>query len=206
MLDGGFPATSQAVPASFVQNTVTREHCERLDKVLQEHGFRRVPVLGDGDCLFSSVSYIISHKLLYDKFSDGYKTFLRDHDVLLEGSLALQLRRVAVRELVDNYLEYKDFTTGLSPVEYRTKVSELANAGTYAGDMGDFLIAGLSTALRVTFNVISSHGEVPFHEILPRSGQYLQMEPLTLAYTACGPGHYDATKPFTEANTQSGGG
>ena len=35
LLDGVSPALSRAVPATIVQDSVTREHSERLDKVLR---------------------------------------------------------------------------------------------------------------------------------------------------------------------------
>ena len=174
------------------QDPNTNEHIERVDKLLDDAGLKRVEMPKDGNCLFSTTAFALKKTNL----TKDYREFLSSINInVLDEliNLAHNLRRVAVHDLEGNYEFYKHFDNDLSQESYITKVKEFQSSGSFAGDIGDLLIAGLASALMISINIVSSHRDMPFLHIQPRDTP-LNNEPLTLAYIACGPGHYDGTE------------
>ena len=174
------------------ENQDTIEHMERVDKLLDGAGLKRVGMPRDGNCIFHTVGFTLKNTNL----TTEYQVFLRSihvNDLSDLTNLAYSLRQATVQDLIRNYEFYKFYVNDLSEESYIDRVKEFQTSGSFAGDMGDLLIAGLANALMISINIVGSHRDVPFLHIQPRDPP-MNNAPLTLAYIACGPGHYDGTE------------
>ena len=180
----------QALPECEVDQ-MSHEHIERVDRLLSDAGLKRVSTPLDGNCLFSTGSFILQNS----KLTEEYMQFLNSINVNCSNELrdlARELRHATMQELKGNYEHYKNFAECPNEEEYTMKVQEFEEEGTFAGNFGDLLIFGLANALRSSINMVCSHQDMPFFHVQPKDTP-LNNETLLFAYIACGPGHYDAT-------------
>ena len=179
-----------------------KEHYEQIDKVLREASLERIAIEGDGNCMFSTVSFSLKSM----KLNQEYSTFLESMGINTTeeiASISNSLRKVVVDELMQQYEFYEKFANDLSESEYRRKVQECKKSDVFAGDIGDLILPAISNTLRISINLITSNPECPFMHMQPKDSP-LSDSPLCIAYISHGPGHYDACKEmiFDEKHKQ----
>lgn len=172
-------------------NKEQSENLKRLTNVLQSWNFVRVEVPGDGNCLFTSVAItIISmcqqhqsplvdilQELGIDPHCDSVETIVK------------ALRRAVVNEWTgDHSHEYADF---LSHTQLEQQGQLFLQSGEFSGELGDLVIAALSNILHSPIILFTSIPNLPVLVISPSHEIMHNPQPIHLAFTQEGPGHYD---------------
>ena len=177
---------------AYVQNgcsSSTDVDAHHLENVLSSWDFMRVPVPGDGNCLFSAVSLGLIERLQ----NEDHKVV----DVLTElgiptcdfnvTSISTNLRSLVVKEwLGDNADYYQGFVTS----DIRSQAELYLSSGEFAGNLGDLIVVTLSNILHIPITIFTSIQNLPVICITPLS-EVETVVPLYLTYTHTGPGHYD---------------
>lgn len=178
------------------------QHQKRLDDTLAAWNFKRVPVDGDGDCIFQSIA---SGLLQLARCDDPHVlTILKEHSVSCtemeqSGSctkieqLVSHLRQAVVSEWMGpNASEYQSFLTS---TQLLVEAPRFLQRGVHCGDLGDLVIAAMSNALKMPIIVFTSAPNFPFTTIMPTYNLAATSQPIYVAMTQCDDGHYDAVVP-----------
>ena len=173
--------TTRSIPFLFVKtnssSTTTSNH---IDNVLKLTGFKRIPVLGDGNCFFTST---------YNSLKDNIDRL----DIL--GMESLKLSEISaddIREImVDEWLTHMEEYIGQTTYEYDDYIFEanqFLQDGYYQSDLGDTMVNCLSNALGVNVILFSDNG-TPMQAIRP-SRRCMVDKPICLVHSFQGAGHY----------------
>ena len=100
--------------------------------------------------------------------------------------LSAKLRELAVNEWRENEADYAGFLTESS---VRKEAERFSQSGCFDGQLGDTTVLALSNVLGLPLIIITSIANHAVISIIPR--QVLFSFPIYLAYSHCGPGHYD---------------
>ena len=166
------------------------EHYKLVDGWLMDAQLKRVTMPSDGNCLFSTIAYLLKNS----KLSQKYRDFLTSREVDITSEiekLAMVLRKCAVEDLQENYCYYSTNLNDMTFEKYMEGVEEFKNEGCFAGDLGDLQVIAIANALRTNINFVSSSYKQPFQHIHPRDSP-LNEDPFSVAFICFGPGHYDA--------------
>ena len=136
-------------------------HTIRLDNILSSWNFKRIPVSGDGNCLFYAVSQALLQK--------------HDHSTLLQRlgcsseidvkELARVLRHATVAEwLGENSPHYQSF---LTHDQLREQAQRFLRDGEYCSDIGDLVLPALVNTLSIPITVFTSAENMPVLTLLP---------------------------------------
>ena len=174
---------------------VEEEQQQKLISVLDAWGLQRHPIPGEGNCCFSSVAFalITNHDVLMQhnsSFFTSKKLVTTDVDVLSKT-----LRELAVKEWRENEDEYQGCLVHSNVSE---EAEHFLQCGYFEGELGDTMVLALSNALGLPIIVFSSIPNHRFISIFPR--QVNISFPIYLAYTHCGPGHYDGVVMKTDTS------
>lgn len=165
-------------------------HAIRLDHVLSSWNFKRIPVSGDGNCLFYAVSQALLQK-------HDHSTLLRRLGCSSEvdvKELARVLRHATVAEwLGENSPHYQSF---LTHDQLREQAQQFLRDGEYCSDIGDLVLPALVNTLSLPITVFTSAENMPVLTLLPISSIPSDSHPLFIAYNQDGSGHYDAVCPL----------
>ena len=71
-------------------------------------------------------------------------------------------------------------------------------SGQFSGDVGDLMLMTLSNVLSMPITLFTSVPNMPTLCIIPTHHTSLSAQPLFLAYTQSGPGHYDSVVPVND--------
>jgi len=148
-------------------------------------------VEGDGDCCFSAVDFSLINNLRL--LSGSNKKFLQDLGIDLSMDLpamAMQLRKITVREWLENSSYYEGF---LMDVCVEQEAPKFLESGYFHGNLADTMITALSNALHTPVMVFSSIECHPFFCITPETQEV--SVPLMVAFNQFGAGHYDGVLP-----------
>lgn len=150
------------------------------------------PVIGDGDCAFSS---IIKQLRKTNAWLDENNGNLRKHirDLGLDGDLedaVFCLRQI----FVDNVQSSEEYQVllGIDQLELNYETERFRDEGTFCGEMGDLIMKVCSDILQVPIIVITSMPGCPYVPFIPE--QQATTETLYVSFNSSGPGHYDATR------------
>ena len=180
------------------QSTAPTGSPNSLDEVLSSWSFRRVEVLGDGNCLFTSVAHSLVRLV-----NDGEQPIITQllHIGIPEECLCnityirRHLRIRMVQEWNSNIEYYQGFIT-----EDLALVSQSFLDDThFSGAAGDLMVLTLANVLQLPINIFMSVSNMPLVCILPTNNSLISTSPLCLAYTqdnADTPGHYDYVVPM----------
>ena len=163
----------------------------RLENVLKSWNFKRLPVNGDGNCLF----YAVAYSLLCRKRSDHTNQLLLKFDFRTDCSqpikhLAKKLREAVVQEWMgENTMCYQSF---LTHQQLKEEAHRFLQDGEFTGDVGDLVLPALVNVLAIPMAVFTSAENMPVLSLLPITSMVMESEPVFLAYLHEGPGHYDA--------------
>ena len=158
-------------------------HVVRLDHVLSSWNFRRIPVSGDGNCLFYAVSLALlqkNKKKMLQRLGCSSQTDVKE--------LARVLRQATVTEwLGENSQYYQSF---LTHDQLREQAQRFLADGEYCGDLGDLVLPALVNALSLPITVFTSAENMPvlmlLLMLLPISSIPYDSHPLFIAYNQDG--------------------
>ena len=143
---------------------VVDEYSERLDVVLKAWNFKRIPVAGDGNCLF----YAVAHALLQKDNSAMMTTLVERLACKLDISqieLARLLRQATVDEwLGENSSLYQSF---LTENQLQREAHKFLQDGHYSGDMGDLVLPALVNVICQPVTIFTSAENLPVITLLP---------------------------------------
>ena len=175
------------------------EHFE-VDRNLSAMGLRRIPIEKDGNCLFKAVSTMIIKKQSDEHYESYLKSIgLRNNTNPAEVSVVL--RDLTVKELINNYHEYKKCFPQMNMILYRREVTKFYKDGEFAGMIGDILLPGLANVLRTTFTLYCDNPQSPIQLVKPRK-KAINSATIEIAFLSIGPGHYDAVGNSAKTNLE----
>lgn len=172
----------------------------RLDRALSISDLQRVPVPGDGDCCFSSISIGI------DSFFDNKHevcTYLNSINISANQP---NIERISTlrKLLVDEWLGMNSeqcslFSTSSHQSSFEETALSFLNHGTFDCELGNSVLLALCNALKIPIVIYSSINSYPIIPLIPRENP-LSNVPIYVAFNQSGKGHYDAV---TAVNSQS---
>ncbi len=194
------PFMKSKVSAMFF-NSVTKcdatddsyaQHRGRLEHLLQSWNLECVPVAMDGNCLFTSTAIAITAQIQRGNgiMLDAMSKLRIDTQNLSVIEIGSMLRQAVVSEWTGDNTEY--FQGFLSQGQLQQQAEEFRTEGVFSSDIGDLVIAALTNITCTPIVLITSAHNMPILIQSPSSAASLNTEPLFLAYTKYGPGHYDA--------------
>jgi hypothetical protein len=169
------------------------DHHKRLDDNLASWQLTREPMDGDGDCLFSAIAFGMlqpasnnnAHVLgILPLFTDSQGT-----DTSIE-QIVPHLRQALVAEWSGpNSAEYQNF---LAATQLLVEAPRFLQKGVFCCELGDLVITALANVLRIPIVVFTSVQNFPMTTIVPTYNVAGTSEPICIALTQYGGGHYDA--------------
>ena len=134
---------------------------ENLQTVLTAWNFQRIPVPGDGNCLFTSLASAILHRIRNGDtlLITILKNIIKDIDSCYVSTLAERLRQW----MGENYELYQSFVT----VDLREEGQEFMQSGQFTGEVGDLMVFTLSNILQSPIAIFTSIPNLPVICITP---------------------------------------
>ena len=173
----------------------------KLENVLKSGNFKRLPVTGDGNCLFYAVAYF----LLCRRQHECVQQLLLKFDCMPDNTqpvkhLTAKLREAVVQEwLGENTLYYQSF---LTHQQLQVEVHRFLRDGEFAGDIGDLVLPAVVNVLALPMTVFTSAQNMAVITLLPTTSVAVETEPIYLSYIHDGPGHYDAVLRDEQENVE----
>ena len=169
------------------------QHKTRLKNTLKSWNFTLLPVVPDGNCFFTSVAIGLVNG------GEQLREVITSMGLSLNAPitvLASRLHEVIIQEwLGENRYEYECFTSTESSFE--VEATKFLQNGYYDSELGNTMPLAMANALKVSLVVFTSLSSSPVFFVTPREPS---TDVLYLAFTYCGPGHYDGAI-FTGKNT-----
>ena len=171
------------------------EHHKRLDNTLAAWNMKRVPVDGDGDCIFHSIAHGLQQLATADnaqaltilRTASSSSTSATEH-------LVPHLRQLMVSEWMGpNSDEYQSF---LASAQLLAEAPRFLQHGVHCGELGDLVITAMANALKIPIVVFTSAANFPLTTVMPTYNMAATSEPIYVALTQCGGGHFDAVLPY----------
>ena len=162
-------------------------HAIRLDRVLSSWNFKRIPVSGDGNCLFYAVSQALLQRhdstTLLQRLGISSQTDVKE--------LSRVLRQATVAEwLGENSQHYQSFLTHDQLCE---QAQRFLRDGEYCGDIGDLVLPALVNTFSLpVIMVFTSAENMHILTLLPITSIPSDSHPLFIAYNQDRSGLYDA--------------
>ena len=79
----------------------------------------------------------------------------------------------------------------------------LSQSGQYTGDVGDLMVLTVANILHVPTTIFTLVPNMPVICVMPTSQSVILTQPLFVAFTQSGPGHYDAFIREERASSKS---
>ncbi|CAF3421226.1 unnamed protein product [Rotaria socialis] len=173
-------------------------HEQELNSNLTNHNMQRVPVKGDGNCLF----YALAEGLLYEMEMDPNRFCLQLEAFGLSSKLrvtdfANSLRQICVNEWKLNEQFYSQFVD-TQQVSFLKEVKKFSKNGVSDSTLGDIVPLTVSNRLNVSIIIFTSVSNLSRIEVEPTHGNNTpasSQKTIYLAYNQYGLGHYDAAYP-----------
>ena len=168
-----------------------------MESLLTSWNLKRVPIPGNGNCLFRSVAFSLVQRI------QGGDLFIAEHlqalgvpeshiqDVHYLSNL---LRVRMVEEWNVNHDDYQGFVT----VDITTVTHEYLQSGHFSVNVGDLMVANI---LQMPITIFTSVPNMPILCIMPTTQMTVTAQPIFLAYTQSGPGHYDSVVSVSTEQT-----
>ena len=157
-------------------------HKERLLTILKSWNFVLEPVPADGNCFFTAVALNMLHEnsnVLEDILGVKEQSMV----VLIE-----KLRQSLVKEFLGpNRNEYEN---AYLRQNYEEEAAKFLEDGFYDSQLGDAMPLAMANALKCNIVIFQSNESMPITYVSPRERSN---NVIFVAYTNCGPGHYDST-------------
>jgi hypothetical protein len=171
-------------------------HEQQLERNLLQHGFRRLPVKGDGNCLF----YALAEGLIYESqqhpqdFGMEIRHILHVTRPMDLTEFADRLRQLCVDQWRRNENYYSQFVDQ-EKVNFLKEVKKFSKNGVSESILGDIVPLTIANVLDIHITIFTSIFDLPRIDV--RSERrlhhtYHHRKTIYLAYNQCGLGHYDA--------------
>ena len=138
----------------------------QLQSVLSSWNFKRVPVPGDENCLFTAIALAIFHhmqgtdQMLIQRLSTLGLPMEQMHDI---NSIDKLLRTCMVKEWIENTDYYQGFVT----IDITAVAHQYQSSGQFSGDLGDLMVLTLANILHMPITVFTSVANMPVICITP---------------------------------------
>jgi hypothetical protein len=174
-------------------------HEEQLNRNLSKHGIERLPVKGDGNCLFYALAEGLMYEMKVDPNEFGYN--IRDlfrlpsHFRLVD--FADRLRQLCVdqwRLHEDYYSQFVD----QEKVSFLKEVKKFSKNGVSDSILGDIVPLTIANTLNVKITIFTSVMDLPRIDVKPENKNAALLstrKTIYLAYNQYSGGHYDAAYP-----------
>jgi hypothetical protein len=192
----------QAFSSSASQQQSDEEyifHEQQLQHNLSTHGFQRLPVKGDGNCLF----YALAEGLIYEMKNDPdefgaairYALELPPRSVRL-SEFADRLRQFCVSQWRLNEDYYCQFVDQ-EKVSFAKEVKKFSKNGVSESILGDIVPLTVANGLDLHITIFTSVSDLPRIDVKSERKQSPLRKTIYLAYNQFGSGHYDAAYPIS---------
>ena len=173
-------------------------HEQQLQHNLSSHGFQRLPVKGDGNCLF----YALAEGLMYEMNAEPH-----EFGPALRQALHLPGRSVRLSEFADRLRQfcvdqwrvnedyYSEFVDQ-EKVSFLKEVKKFSKNGVSESILGDIVPLTIANALDLHITIFTSVSDLPRIDVKSERKQSLPHKTIYLAYNQYGSGHYDAAYPL----------
>ena len=191
---GTFFTSFIALIERLVSSHSTHIDYSQIDQTLSSWNLRRIQSPGDGNCLFTSIAFVLAHRIRGgDATIRAHLRLIGVSDTQLEDVEFLRsfLRVKMVEEWSRNSDFYQGFITG--------NLDQISLAflqdGYFTSDAGDLMVLTLSNVLQIPITIFTSIHNMPIICVLPTSGATITNQPIFLTFNHDGPGHYDIALP-----------
>lgn len=176
-------------------------HEQQLNRNLAEYGIQRLPVKGDGNCLFYALAEGLMYEMKLDR--DGFGLYIRQL-IRLPISFRLvefadRLRQVCVDQWRSNESYYSQFIDK-EKFSFLKEVKKFSKNGVSDSILGDIVPLTISNTLNINITIFTSVSDLPRIDVKPEHKNHLlslTRKTIYLAYNQYGIGHYDAAYPRT---------
>ena len=146
----------------------------KVDALLKAHGFKRLPIAKDGNCLFASISIFLMQVLTSVDCSPELREHLNSLGVSSNNTLAeiiTFLRKLVVNEFLNgNHQEYSSFLLSTERASYEETARNFECDGFFDCELGNAVILALSNILHMSLVVFTSLENYPIITIVPTTG------------------------------------
>ena len=178
---------------------------QSLEPLLASWNLTRVPSLGNGDCLFRSLAYCLIYRI--QRGDVALKQCMTRIGVPEEHLHNLEyVQRLLRTRMVEEWQENTGCYQGYISEDLSIVSQQYMQDGHFTGDAGDLMVLTLANVLGMPITLFTSIQNMPVICVMPTSQAIsTSTEPLLLAFTQDGPGHYDAviSSLETEVTTET---
>jgi hypothetical protein len=174
-------------------------HEQQLNRNLSEHGIQRLPVKGDGNCLFYALAEGLMYEMKLDPNEFGF--YLRQlfrlptHFRLVD--FADRLRQICVDQWKLNEDYYSQFVDREN-VAFLKEVKKFSKNGVSDSTLGDIVPLTIANTLNINITIFTSLSDLPRIDVKcehKHNSLSSTRKTIYLAYNQYGVGHYDAAYP-----------
>ena len=173
------------------------EHEQQLNRNLNDYGFQRLQVKGDGNCLF----YALAEGLIHDMKMDPYRFAiqLQTYGLYVNSRLtdfADRLRQICIEQwrLYEQF--YSQFVD-TQRISFLKEVKKFSKTGVSDSILGDIVPLTICNAFNIKIVIFTSVSNLSRIDIKSTNPDTLPQKTIFLAYNQHGIGHYDAAYPCT---------
>lgn len=174
-------------------------HEQQLNRNLAKHGFERLPVKGDGNCLF----YALAEGLMYEMKVDPHEFGLQIRQLFrLPSNFRLVDFANYLRQMcVDQWRLHEDYYSQFvekEKVTFLKEVKKFSKNGVSDSTLGDIVPLTIANALDIKITIFTSVSNLPRIDVKPEhknNSSSFSQKTIYLAYNQYGIGHYDAAYP-----------
>ena len=176
-------------------------HENQLNRNLAKHYIERLPVKGDGNCLFYALAEGLMYEMKVDpnEFGFNLRQLFRLPMYFRLVEFADRLRQICVdqwRLHEDYYSQFVD----TEKVSFLKEVKKFSKNGVSDSTLGDIVPLTIANTLNIKITIFTSVLDLPRIDVKPEHKSNLSSlarKTIYLAYNQYGVGHYDAAYPRT---------
>ena len=173
-------------------------HERQLNRNLAQHDIVRLPVKGDGNCLFYALAEGLMYEMKIDvEFHSHLRQLFRLSADLRLAEFADRLRQICVDQWRINEDYYSQFVVK-EKVAFLKEVKKFSKNGVSDSTLGDIVPLTIANSLNIHITIFTSVSDLPRIDVKPEYRSQLlpyTRKTIYLAYNQSGLGHYDAAYP-----------
>ncbi|UJR30368.1 hypothetical protein I4U23_017903 [Adineta vaga] len=176
-------------------------HEQQLNRNLSKYGIERLPVKGDGNCLFYALAEGLMYEMKYDpdEFGLPLRRSLRLPTQFRLVDFADRLRQICVDQWRLNEDYYSQFVDR-EKIVFLKEVKKFSKNGVSDSTLGDIVPLTIANTLNINITIFTSVLDLPRIDVKAEHKNSLlssTRKTIYLAYNQYGLGHYDAAYPRT---------
>jgi hypothetical protein len=174
-------------------------HEQQLNRNLAKHNIERLPVKGDGNCLFYALAEGLMYEMKIDPNQFGFyvRQLFRLPIQFRLVDFADRLRQICVDQWRLNEDYYSQFVDK-EKVSFLKEVKKFSKNGVSDSILGDIVPLTIANTLNINITIFTSVSDLPRIDVKPEHKNNLlgvTRKTIYLAYNQYGIGHYDAAYP-----------